>query len=191
MSTRTRLSREARQDQLLDLGTQLFADRSYEDVHIEELSEVAGVSKGLLYHYFPNKRAFFAAMVKRESSRMADVTATDPEASAMDQLRSGVEAYLDYCRANRMGVKAMFRGAASADAEVQAILDQDISTQAKRILAAIGPGEPSEALKLAVRGWVHMLHAMSLDWLDAENISRDEVRDLAVTILVTTLKAVH
>ena len=67
MATRTRLSREARQDQLLDLGAELFADKSYEDVHIEVLAEEAGVSRGLLYHYFPTKRAFFAAMVRRES----------------------------------------------------------------------------------------------------------------------------
>ena len=43
MATRTRLSRAARPDQLLDLGAELFADRSYEDVHIEELAEEAGV----------------------------------------------------------------------------------------------------------------------------------------------------
>ncbi|MGZ8718810.1 MAG: helix-turn-helix domain-containing protein, partial [Aeromicrobium sp.] len=64
MATRTRLSREDRSDQLLDLGAELFATRSYEDVHIEEISELAEVSRGLLYHYYPTKRAFFAALLR-------------------------------------------------------------------------------------------------------------------------------
>ena len=89
MATRTRMSREARQDQLLQLGAELFADRSYEDVHIEELSEVAGVSRGLLYHYFPTKRAFFAAMVRRESSQMMEITTPDESLPILDRAASG------------------------------------------------------------------------------------------------------
>ncbi|MDI9916529.1 TetR/AcrR family transcriptional regulator [Rhodococcus sp. IEGM 1379] len=63
---RRRLDREQRRTQLLDIGTQLFADRSYEDVWIEEVAEIAGVSRGLMYHYFPTKRDFFAAIVEHE-----------------------------------------------------------------------------------------------------------------------------
>lgn len=189
MATRTRLSREARQDQLLDLGAELFADRSYEEVHIEELAEVAGVSRGLLYHYFPNKRAFFAAMVKRESERMSELPAPDPQTSVPVQLLQSIETYLDYCHAHKMGVKAAFRGAASADAEVQAIIDRDISQQAARILALLSPTKPSELLELAVRSWVMMLRNLAHEWLDASNVSRDEVRDLAATILTSTVQA--
>lgn len=189
MATRTRLSREARQDQLLDLGAELFADRSYEDVHIEELAEVAGVSRGLLYHYFPNKRAFFAAMVSRESGRMAELTSPDSDAPVVDQLRDGVEAYLDYCQANKAGVKAVFRGAASADAQVQAIIDEDLRVQTARIIAAISPAQPSELLELAVRSWVQLLRNISLEWLDTKDVGRDEVRDLVITMLTSTLPA--
>lgn len=189
MATRTRLSREARQDQLLDLGAELFADRSYEDVHIEELAEVAGVSRGLLYHYFPNKRAFFAAMMRRESGRMSELTLTDPTLPVVDQLRTGVGAFLDYFQANKLGVKAVFRGGASADAEVQAIIDADIQVQTERIILAVEPDQPSELLQIAVRGWLQMLRHMSHDWLDSTDTSRDEVRDLAVDVLVATLLA--
>ncbi len=189
MATRTRLSREARQDQLLDLGAELFADRSYEDVHIEELAEVAGVSRGLLYHYFPTKRAFLAAMMRRESGRMSELTLTDPTLPIVDQLHTGVGAYLDYCEAHKMGVKALFRGGASADAEVQAIIDADIQVQTERIILAVEPDRPSELLRIAVRGWLQMLRYMSHDWLDSTHTTRDEVCDLAVDVLVATLLA--
>ncbi len=189
MATRTRMSREARQDQLLDLGAELFSDRPYEDVHIEELAEVAGVSRGLLYHYFPTKRAFFAAMMRRESGRMSELTLTDPTLPIVDQLRTGVEAYLDYCESHKMGVKAVFRGGASADAEVQAIIDADIQVQTERIIRAVEPGQVSELLPIAIRGWLQMLRYMSHDWLDSQDTARDDVRDLAVDVLIATLLA--
>lgn len=190
MATRTRLSREARQDQLLDLGAELFADRSYEEVHIEELAEVAGVSRGLLYHYFPTKRAFFAAMVRRESVRMLELTRTDPSLSILEQLNQGIETYLDYCRDHKMGVKAVFRGAASADPEIQAIIDEDIRLQTERILAAVEPGgKPTELTKIAVRSWLQFMRNACHEWLDAKQVKRDDVRDLCAHSLVATLLA--
>jgi AcrR family transcriptional regulator len=190
MATRIRLSREARQDQLLDLGAELFADRSYEEVHIEELAEVAGVSRGLLYHYFPTKRAFFAAMVRRESVRMLELTRTDPSLSILEQLNQGIETYLDYCRDHKMGVKAVFRGAASADPEIQAIIDEDIRLQTERILAAVEPGgKPTELTKIAVRSWLQFMRNACHEWLDAKHVKRDDVRDLCAHSLVATLLA--
>ena len=190
MVTRTRLSREARQDQLLELGAELFADRSYEDVHIEELSEVAGVSRGLLYHYFPTKRAFFAAMVRRESTRMMELTAPDESLPILDRLRQGIEAYLDYCQHHKMGVKAIFHGAASADPEIQTIVEEDIQRQQERITAGVEPnGEPSELMQIAVRSWLHFMRNACHQWLDSTETSRDEVRDLCAQALIGTLVA--
>jgi AcrR family transcriptional regulator len=53
--SRRRLDPEQRRAQLLDIGARLFAERAYEDVWIEEVAELAGVSRGLMYHYFPTK----------------------------------------------------------------------------------------------------------------------------------------
>ncbi len=190
MATRTRLSRQARQDQLLELGAELFADRSYEDVHIEELAEEAGVSRGLLYHYFPTKRAFFAAMVRRESGRMAELTTTDSALPVLTQLHQGIESYLDYCQDHKLGVKAVFHGAASADPEIQQIVDDDIRTQQERILSAVEPGgKPSELAQIAVRSWLQFLRNACYEWLDSDHVSRDEIRDLCVHSLIATLLA--
>ncbi|MGA8987598.1 TetR/AcrR family transcriptional regulator [Aeromicrobium sp.] len=190
MATRTRMSREARQDQLLDLGAELFADRSYEDVHIEELSEVAGVSRGLLYHYFPTKRAFFAAMVRRESGRMAELTTTDPALPVVDQLNQGIEIYLDYCKDHKLGVKAIFHGAASADPEIQDIIEHDLRVHHDRIVVLIEPGgQASELMRIAVRSWLQFMRSACHQWLDAQDTTRDEVRDLCAQTLLGALLA--
>ncbi len=73
-SARRRLAPEQRRAQLLDIGARLFADRPYEDVWIEEVAELAEVSRGLMYHYVPTKRDFFAAIVERESCPVKAMT---------------------------------------------------------------------------------------------------------------------
>ena len=63
-TTRTRLSPAERREQLLDLGVRLLADRSLDELSIDVLAEEAGISRGLLYHYFGNKAAFHEAVVR-------------------------------------------------------------------------------------------------------------------------------
>ena len=79
--TRRRLSTGERREQLLSVGARLFSESPYDDVWIEQVAEIAGVSRGLLYHYFPTKREFFAAVVERESERMLAMTASKAGAS--------------------------------------------------------------------------------------------------------------
>ncbi|NYG56647.1 TetR family transcriptional regulator [Nocardioides perillae] len=182
---RVRLSPEERSRQLLDLGAELFASTPYEDVHIERVAELAGVSRGLLYHYFPSKRAFFAAMVRRQAATMAEETAPDPSLPAVAQLRAGVTAFLDHIGRHPHGTRAAYRGAASGDAEVQAVIAESVALHEERILAALTDDHPREAhplLRVAVRSWVVLLRHAGQEWLDDEEGSLDltEVRDLVV-----------
>lgn len=190
MGTRTRLSREDRADQLLDLGAELFARRSYEDVHIEEIAELAEVSRGLLYHYYPTKRAFFAALIRREAARMIDLTQPDPSLSVLEQLRFGIDVYLTHCKENALGVKVVYSGWGSVDPEVQQIIHGDLRIQEDRIVSAVSPGQPAdEFLHIAVRGWLAFMRSACHDWLDADDIPTEELRDLCAHALIATLLA--
>src|ERR1043166_9385389 len=94
--SRRRLSPDERRNELLALGAEVFGQRPYDEVRIDEVAERAGVSRALMYHYFPDKRAFFAAVVRAESERLFDATNT-PAAEGQtlfDRLRSGVLAYI-------------------------------------------------------------------------------------------------
>jgi AcrR family transcriptional regulator len=190
MATRTRLSRADRSDQLLDLGAELFASRSYEDVHIEEIAELADVSRGLLYHYYPTKRAFFAALLRREAARMIDLTEPDPTMGVLDQLRAGIDTYLEHCKEHAHGVKVVYSGWGSVDPEVQQIINHDLRIQEDRIVNAVSPDAPETAfLRIAVRGWLAFMRSACHDWLDSDEIAREDVRDLCTQALVATLLA--
>ena len=76
---RRRLSPDDRRSELLALGAEVFGQRPYDEVRIDEIAERAGVSRALMYHYFPDKRAFFAAVVRAEGERLFEATNTAPE----------------------------------------------------------------------------------------------------------------
>lgn len=183
--TRTRLSPEERSSQLLDLGAELFAGTPYEDVHIERVAELAGVSRGLLYHYFPSKRAFFAALVRRQAETMARETEPDLSLSPVEQLGHGVDAFLAHVARHRHGSRAANHGAISADPEVRAIIEESMRLHEQRILDALAPDAPSpDLLRVAVRSWLVMLRSIGQEWLDHPGLGREAVRDVCVGAFV-------
>ncbi|MFI5427403.1 helix-turn-helix domain-containing protein [Aeromicrobium sp. UC242_57] len=167
----------------------MFADRSYEDVHIEELAEVAGVSRGLLYHYFPNKRAFFAAMVSRESGRMAELTSPDSDAPVVDQRATASRPTSTTARPTRPASRRCF---AALHRPTPRSRPSSTRTSASRLPASSRPSarhsRPSCWSSRCAAG-VQLLRNISLEWLDTKDVGRDEVRDLVITMLTSTLPA--
>ncbi|MDF3146850.1 MULTISPECIES: TetR/AcrR family transcriptional regulator [unclassified Streptomyces] len=189
--TRRRLSTEKRREQLLAVGARLFSESPYDDVWIEQVAEIAGVSRGLLYHYFPNKREFFAAVVERESERMLRMTAAVPGAPVREQLAAGLDAYLEYVEAHAHGFRAFHRADAAGDQAVRKVYQQALAAQEKQILAAMaadpefGPVfELRPDAGLAVRGWLAFTTAVCLEWLRGSDLSREQVRDLCARALL-------
>jgi AcrR family transcriptional regulator len=163
MADRRRLSPEDRRNELLALGAEVFGQRPYDEVRIDEIAERAGVSRALMYHYFPDKRAFFAAVVRAEGEKLFEATNTPPQPglSLFDQLRTGVLAYLQYDEAHPHGAWAAYMGMGRSDPVLRGIDDVDNDRQANRIMARLleAVGEPLDSklerdLQVVVYGWL-------------------------------------
>ncbi|MBC9724887.1 TetR/AcrR family transcriptional regulator [Streptomyces sp. TRM68367] len=192
--TRRRLSTGERRAQLLTVGARLFSERPYDDVWIEQVAEIAGVSRGLLYHYFPTKRDFFAAVVERESERMLRMTAAAPGVPAREQLTANLDTYLEYVHAHAHGYRAFHRADASGDQAVRRVYRQALAAQERQILDALaadpefGPlVEQRPDARLAVRGWLAFTTAVCLEWLRSPELTREQVRDLCARALLGVL----
>ncbi|MFE0347480.1 TetR/AcrR family transcriptional regulator [Streptomyces griseoluteus] len=188
---RRRLSTEERREQLLSVGARLFSESPYDDVWIERVAGIAGVSRGLLYHYFPTKRDFFAAVVERESERMLRMTAAVPGVPVREQLGAGLDAYLGYVEAHAHGFRAFHRADAAGDQAVRRVYQRALAAQERQILAALaadpefGPAfEGSPQARLAVRGWLAFTTAVCLEWLREGEPGRDQVRELCARALL-------
>lgn len=135
--TRRRLSTEERREQLLSVGARLFSESPYDEVWIEQVAEIAGVSRGLLYHYFPTKRDFFAAVVERESERMLRLTTAVPGTPVREQLSAGLDTFLAYVEAHAHGFRAFHRADAAGDQAVRKVYQRALAAQERQILAAL------------------------------------------------------
>src|SRR5256885_4812542 len=88
---RIRLDLDARREQLMRVGLELFSTNSYDAVSIDEIAARAGISKGLLYHYFPSKREFYVAGVRAAAAQLREVVEPDPELPAAERLPVSLE----------------------------------------------------------------------------------------------------
>src|SRR3954451_8943565 len=140
-SGRTRMSPESRREQLLELGTQLLATRTLDEISIEVLAEEAGISRGLLYHYFGNKQEFHVAVVRRAVQDLFAITAPRDLEDPLEQLSVSLGAYVDYVSDNYTGYVSLIRAAAGSNEEIRAIYEDARRALTDRIFAIAGPEE--------------------------------------------------
>ncbi|WP_067573028.1 TetR/AcrR family transcriptional regulator [Nocardia acidivorans] len=183
---RTRLSPDERRQQLITLGAQMLRERSLEDVSVSEIAEQAGISRGLLFHYFPTLGDFHLAIIAHANAELLARTTPNPELPLADMLRDSIERYVDYVEENRTPYLALLRGPASASPELVTMVNAHRLAQVQRILAeAPIPVQDSDMprLTLAIRGWIAFVEETTLTWLREAPIPRAALIDLLVDSL--------
>jgi len=196
---RRRLSPEDRRAELLALGAEVFGQRPYDDVRIDEIAALAGVSRALMYHYFPDKRAFFAAVVRAESDRMFEATNAPAggEGSLFDRVRAGVLAYLRYDQDHPHGAWAAYVGVGRTDPVLRGIEDVATDRQAQRIMSAIeASGAASESawdvdarrlMRATVYSWLAFTFEFCRQRILDQSLDAEAVADVCAHALLDAL----
>ena len=174
----TRLDVDERRRQLLEAGARAFTERSYDEVSMSEVARSAGISKGLLYHYFPSKRDFFEATLAAAAAELAAVTEPDPALPPVEQLGGSIDAYLAWIEENAASYRRLLESAGAP--EVRSLIEDVRARTVERIAAAVSAGTPRPALRLAVRAWLWGMDGAILEWLDRRKLTREQLRDLLV-----------
>ena len=189
------MSTEERREQLLSAGVELLRHRPHEEVSIEEIAAAAGVSKGLLYHYFPTKKDFILAALERGREQLVERLRPDPELEPPAQLDASLDAFLDYVEEYATAYTAIFRRG-GGDAEVAEMINAGRADQLQTMLEALAgwkespvSTERSPALEAAVQGWLFFIEGAVLHWLENGGLERDQLRDLLRSGLVGALFA--
>jgi AcrR family transcriptional regulator len=193
---RVRLETDERRAQLLALARQVFTERAYDDVSIDDIAAAAAISKGLLYHYFPTKRDLYVAALREISNELvASVNAAiDDNQPPAERVRAALDAYLEHVLAVGRSFVALMRGGIGSDPEVaavveatrQAFVDQFLT---RSPLTAMYTTDPM--VRLALRGWIGMVEATSIEWVSQPAVPRAKVRDMLVQNLLTVLGSVR
>jgi AcrR family transcriptional regulator len=185
----TRLDVDERRRQLLETGARVFTERAYDDVSMADVAREAGISKGLLYHYFPSKRDFFSATLEAAASELRALTDTDSSLPPIEQLRASLDSYLAWIDANAPSYRKLIESAAST-AEARSMVDRVRHETVERMLAGlVAGGAPAPALRTALHGWLWSVDGACLDWLEHRDIERDQLRELLIGSFAATIMA--
>jgi AcrR family transcriptional regulator len=174
--TRQRLSPQRRREQLLDIGAKMFAARPYESVLMEDIADQAGVTRRLMYRYFPTKRDFFAAIFQRASDQLLATTEPADGRTAEEQLPAALDAHIQYFIDNPRDAITVNRGALAGDPVIQAIIADELAVVAQRILNATGLiGHARQVAAVGIHGWLVFVRAVCVECVESQSISRAEL----------------
>jgi AcrR family transcriptional regulator len=179
---------DVRRAQMLDVGIELFAKRSWEEVSIEEIASACGVSRGLLYHYFRGKRDYYIASIEYAVERL-NAAYPDPGLPATTQLLVGLGRFFTTI-AQHPETYAALRRVPAADEEAAAILERDRQEFAERVLAGIPkPGSGSPLARATVRAWIGSVEASGLYWLRNPGVPAEQLVAVLSEALIAAMLA--
>jgi AcrR family transcriptional regulator len=185
----TRMQVDVRRRQLLELGADLFARHSFAELSMARIAREAGISKALLYHYFPTKRDFFLATLLEAAEEVRRRTEPDPALSPGEALAGSLDAFLGWIEENETAYRKLLESAGSVP-EVRALIDEVRDRTSARILDGLGAGDdPPPRVRAAVRGWLWFMDGAILDWFEHRDLSRAELRDFLLGSLAGALTA--
>lgn len=183
---RTRLQTDERRAQLLTLGLRLFSTRAYDEVSIDAIAQEAGVSKGLLYHYFGGKRAYYLASIEHAAGGLlASLDAVPDTLIGPARALAMITAYVDFVEHHGEAYGTLLSGGVGSDPEVGDLLERSRQEVAARILQGVGLEAPRPVFELAVRHYIGGVEAIVLDW----DVRRQLPRAVLLQFLVEQVRA--
>ncbi len=190
-----RLTSDERREHLLHVGVELVGRHGTADVSIEEIARAAGVSKGLLYHYFPTKTDFFVAVLARSQAEMDQAVVRDPDLTALEQFDRNLDGFLGFVDAHAEGYLAVVN-ARGREPRVQELVEERRRRRVDELvaLAAVLEDVPRDAartplLVAAIEGWIGFTEGVIVRWLRDRELTREEVHELLRDVFLSMLGA--
>ncbi|MDK1343428.1 TetR/AcrR family transcriptional regulator [Streptomyces sp. 378] len=185
IGVRRRMGVEERRQQLIGVALELFSRRSPDEVSIDEIASAAGISRPLVYHYFPGKLSLYEAALQRASDDLAARFVEPHEGPLGARLLRVMRRYFDFVDEHGPGFSALMRGGPAVSAggacsmstisTTNALVDSVRQAAYVQILSHLGVTDPPARLELVVRSWISLAESTALIWLDGRRIPREEL----------------
>ncbi|MDQ2758876.1 MAG: TetR/AcrR family transcriptional regulator [Actinomycetota bacterium] len=174
----TRLHVDQRRRLLIEAGSAVFAEHAFEEISMRQIADAAGISKSLLYHYFPSKSELFKAAVKAHAQELQKLIEPTGEGPPMTQLADSLDAYLVWIQANARTWAKLMQSEASLSQASEVVEGFRAGTLDQILRRLSDDPEPRPALRTALKGWLGYIDAAILDWIQNTDLSRRQLRDL-------------
>jgi len=185
----SRLSPASRTDQLVAAGLVLVKRMPFDQVSAVDVAREAGVSKALVFHYFPTTGDLHAAILRAAADELLEAIDVDPTLAPGERLMLGLDTFVTYLEQQPASYAVMSRSA-GGDPRLLAVFEETRASTVALIQSALGTDELSPGLRIALRGWIAMVEESVLHWLDGRPVPREDLvsflYETAVAMLTVT-----
>jgi AcrR family transcriptional regulator len=165
----------------------MLTERPWHQITIDAVAEDAGISRGLLFHYFPTKQHYYSELVAAAAERL--LHNTEPDEDASDRLVSVIAKYTQYVARRRGPYLALLR--AGNDPDIAATIDDIHAVLTDRVFAARGEANPSQTARLAVHAWWTFAEDLTLQWTALDEPHHDRLDRLLTDTLQHVIKSAN
>ncbi len=184
-----RSSPEERRAQIIAVAEQLFRTQAYCELNVSDVAKAAGITQGLVYHYFASKEALFVAAFELRARELLQFCLTDLRLPLPQQAELGVRGYLDFVEAHDVAYLNLFRGPAATEVEFQRVCEQTRAAIVEHFMAALQLQKRSlPAARLSMRGYLGYAESVILDWLEHRQVSRPTLERMLHAIIIAALQ---
>jgi AcrR family transcriptional regulator len=173
------MPRERREQLILDVAGQVFARAGYESAAMDEIADLAGVSKPMLYQYFGSKQGLYLAYIERAGGELLErlVAAAPAEDQSTAGLKARITEFLAFVEERADGWTVLFREVASTRpfAERVAGLRERIVEATRRMIDVSGLNYPPPASDAIAHVIVGAGESLANWWLEHREIPREQV----------------
>ena len=188
---RTRLSPAARRESILAAARDVFIANDYADASMEAVAKQAGVTTGLVNHYFGTKRGLYLAVIENLAAGLpAMVRADTQDLPLREMVDRNMSGFLDAFERNEEAWSMLLgaQGGAGRDPAITAIVNRARDATVMRMAANHAgdePDGPSEELLLALRAFQGAAETAATEWLRRGRATREQVHELLTRTLIS------
>jgi AcrR family transcriptional regulator len=189
---RRRLEPDVRRKEILRAATRAFATRPFDQVQLDAIAREAGASRGLINHYFGDKRGLFIAVARDIVERIPTVLRTDLDMSVDEMVSVNTDAWLTLIEANREA-SLLFLGASalSVDPEFDRLQDELRDRVVERILRNhLGDAEIPPLARVTLRATTGLIERALRDWATGRGGTRAQTHALISQSVLATVRHV-
>ena len=136
-AVRRRLSADERRRQLVAIGLAKIVETPIQDLSMDDIATEAGISRGLLFHYFPTKTDFYLACIAAAGRRMLRTTAPDEGATGEEQVETVTRLMIEQIERRRGFYLALVHGHGVSDPRVSEVMDSVREGSTDRVVTAL------------------------------------------------------
>ncbi|MDO5743879.1 MAG: TetR/AcrR family transcriptional regulator [Micrococcaceae bacterium] len=177
------MPREARRRQLLNAAHQVFVAHGFHGASMDEIAEVAEVSKPVLYQHFPGKRELYIALLDAHMEEFSDLLQRAINSTSDNKLRVGatIRTYYEYIARDSQAFRLIFESDLLNDTEIGGRIEAFNAKFARSIADVVAEDTklpPAQALLMG-RAMAGMAQVSARYWVDmADEVSMEEAGDL-------------